>query len=281
MPLVALATYHTTPEGDSMLVEPLRHLGIEAHLTRWNDPSVDWSVFDMVVVRGCWDYHLQPEAFRAWIGHLTKLEVPLWNPPQVLHWNMDKRYLRDLAEAGVTVIPTVWIDQGQPADLRAIMVEQGWQRAIIKPCIGASAYRTWPTLGEHQSQLDEILQSSAAMVQEFMESIFEGEWSLVFFWGEYSHAMLKERHSVTGGVQHGENIPQSPSGDLIDQAAQVLHIAEELLGTHTLYARVDGIWHEGRLILMELELIEPELYTDDPTYAERMARVIAEKTPNG
>lgn len=278
---VALATYHTTPEGDLMLVEPLRQLGISARPTRWNDPAVDWSVFDAVIVRACWDYHLQPSAFRAWVDHLEHIGVPLWNTPKVMRWNMDKRYLRELAIAGAPIIPTVWIDQHEHPDLKAIMAEQGWERALIKPCIGASSYRAWPTHGEHQSELQEILESSAAMVQQFMEGIFEGEWSLMFFAGKYSHAVLKAREAVADGIELGDVIPHTPSAALIDQATYILQIAEQVLGTQTLYARVDGLWQADQLILMELELIEPELYTEDEELAARFAQAIAEKTPRG
>lgn len=281
MRVVALATYHTTPDSDLMLVEPLRQLGIEAKPTRWNDTTVDWSVFDAVVVRACWDYHLQPQAFRAWIEHLERIRVPLWNPPSVLRWNMDKHYLQELAVANVSIIPTVWVEQSEQPNLKAILAEQGWQKAIIKPCISASAYQTWPTHGEHQQALELILRDSAAMVQQFMETIYIGEWSLVFFLGVYSHAVLKAREPIDDSVRHGDDIPQTPPDDLIDQATHVLRSTERLLNTQTLYARVDGIWQDGQFILMELELIEPSLYISDMEQAHRFAQAIAEKTPIG
>jgi hypothetical protein len=287
MTAIALVTdqKHTNlTSDDRLLVKPLLARGIEVAALPWDAPHTDWTWFDAVVVRSTWDYHRRPAEFAAWLAHLKAANVNLWNPPDVLLWNMDKRYLLDLAAEGVPIVPTVLLPEGRPADLPALLVSRGWSQAVIKPAISASAYSTWPVSLEeastYQAALDALLASTSALVQPLMPEIYAGEWSVIFLGGTYSHTVLKRPGKNTIFVQDelgGTSTVCDPPAGLIGQAAAALHAAETITGCETplLYVRVDGLLVDGRLTLMELEAIEPLLFLDSsPDAAERFVEAL-------
>lgn len=287
---LALVTYRDHPEltdGDRLLVEPLRRSGLEAIGVVWDDRAVDWESFDRVILRSCWDYHLQSGEFRDWIERMAAMKVPLWNLPRAVLWNMDKIYLRDLEQAGVSIVPTVWLEQGTQASLEEILERRGWAEAVVKPRIGASAFGAWQTRSEaardHEAQFRAQQMQAGLMVQKLVREIAEGEWSIVFFRGQYSHAVLKKPGAGQIFSQHekgGSVIAAQPPARLVEQSAHVLRSAAALTlppGDMFLYARVDGIDVEGQFVLMELEIIEPDLYLDRvPQSADRFAQAIIE-----
>ena len=279
---IAFATSPELPEldaDDRLALEPLGRRGVEVVPAVWSDPAVDWGAFELVVVRSCWDYHLEPEAFRAWIERLADAGLPVQNPPPVLRWNLDKHYLRELEEAGVPIAPTVWLPRGAAADLRAILAERGWSEAVVKPAVSLSAHGTWRTrrgsAAADQGRLERALAGGAMLVQRFLgEIVSEGEWSLTFLRGRFRHGVLKRPAAGDFRVQHehgGERLAREPEPALVRQARAVLERVEAAC----LYARVDGVRIEGRLVLMELELIDPQLYlAQDPGAPERFAAAI-------
>jgi glutathione synthase/RimK-type ligase-like ATP-grasp enzyme len=226
----------------------------------WDDPAVRWSDYDAVVVRSTWDYYQHADAFRAWIDARSADGSNTWNPPDVLSWNMDKRYLRELAERGVEIVETEWIDDGR-ADVAAILRRRGWDRAVAKPVVSAGAWRTVVVTRERPS-IDPAGQtgSGGTMLQPFLDEIVtEGEWSLVFFGGRYSHAVVKRPAAGDYRVQlqHGGSVhPAEPPRSLVHAAERVVAAA----GRDLLYARVDGVRSGGRLVVIELEALEPVLY---------------------
>jgi hypothetical protein len=287
MKTVALVTEMERPalsQSDSLLVEPLQAQGIYAAAVPWDAPDVDWRAFDAVVLRSCWLYHQQVARFAAWIDTITQEGARLWNPAPAVRWNLDKRYLGALAAREVPVVPTVWLEQGEQVELAALLQAQGWSAAVVKPRIGASAFHIWQTSQASaiadQPRFQATLGKRAVMVQPLVREIADGEWSLVFFQGTFSHAVLKrpERGGIfvqprLGGVSE----PALPTPALVRQAAGALEAAAQIIGMPLLYARVDGVLVEGRLCLMELELIEPGLFLPtDPSAAARFARAIAE-----
>jgi glutathione synthase/RimK-type ligase-like ATP-grasp enzyme len=286
MSAVALVTYRAQPQltsDDHLLVKPLLTQGIEVVALPWDVPHADWSWFDAVIVRSAWDYHLRPGPFAAWIAHLEARQINLWNPPAMLRWNMDKAYLLELDRQGVPIVPTLLLPQGEQPSLAAVLDRAGWTRAVIKPAIGASGDGTRSVTlaeaAESQASLEHLLARSAVLVQPFMPQIQDGEWSMIFFQGRYSHAVLKHPAPEGMFVQHergGTWQAQRPPAGLVDQAAAVLGVAQALHpDCPLLYARVDGILVDGRLRLMELELIEPDLYLGgDPEAAGRFAEAI-------
>ena len=123
MKQIALVSYAGCPDltdDDRLLLPALRHLGVEATCAVW-DASVDWSQFDQVVLRSCWDYHLRSNEFLDWVGRIEQSFVPLQNFPTLIHWNVDKRYLRQLEAAGASIPPTVWIEDREEVNVQEIL----------------------------------------------------------------------------------------------------------------------------------------------------------------
>ena len=197
--------------------------------------------------------------------------------------NVDKRYLGNFAEAGVEIVPIEYVERGHRQSLAALLERRNWTHAVVKPAVSASAYGTWrtslTTVAADQRRFDEEVMQRSLLVQTFAEEIVTtGEWSIVFFEGDYSHAVLKKPASGDFRVQeelggHGE--PRDPSHAIVEQARRVLsHVAGPLL-----YARVDGIERDGRFVLMELEINEPFLYVGSSIgAAERFAEAIVRTT---
>lgn len=189
---------------------------------------------------------------------------------------MSKTYLRSLSEKGVLIAPTVWIEQGSEANLAAILSEQGWEKAIVKPEISATAFQTWLTspieASAQQSAFGELCERSGVILQSFVSEVeSEGELSLIFFNKSYSHSVLKQAMRGDFRVQEafgGMAREFTPRPAIIAEARKILALIAEPL----LYARVDVVERDGRLVLMELELIEPSLsFRECPTAAERFA----------
>ena len=282
MTRIALATYSKLPtlnDDDRLLIPALAALGVTAVPAVWDSGHVCWDEFQGVLIRSSWDYHLRPLEFLEWIARLERGGVRVWNPGALLRWNHHKRYLRDLAARGVATVPTRWLARGEPADLRALLAEVGWREAVIKPAVSASAFGTWrsstETASRDQSRLEELLSAGDVMVQPLLSEVSDaGEWSIVFLGGRFSHAVLKRPAAGDYRVQWefgGSAVSAAPARRLIADAERVLAAAPG----DALYARVDGVEREGRLVLMELELIEPHLFLGwDNGAAGRLAEAL-------
>ncbi len=263
---IALATSSAHPrlsEDDRLLQGALEARGVRAEAAVWDDRGVPWTGFDAVVVRSCWDYHLRPGVFDDWIGSLERQRVPLWNPPGVLRWNSRKTYLRDLAAAGIPTVPTRFVEDGR-VPLDSVLDESGWDEVVVKPVVSASAHETWratrATLAADGARYRRLVSTGAIMVQPFVAGIqTDGEWSLCFFDGSYSHAVLKRPRPGDFRVQAdhgGVYAAAEPDPAVVAQAAAALAAAPG----GTVYARVDGFLEQGEFRLMELELLEPGMY---------------------
>ncbi len=266
-------------DDDRLVVAPLKNLGISVAPLVWDDGEVNWKAFGAVIVRSPWDYYLKPVEFRSWLDERKRDGVRLINPLEILYWNMEKNYLAELSASGIDIVPTAWLARGSSAQLESTLQDRGWRNAVVKPTISATAYNTWMTSDERavmdQPKLELLLKSNDVMVQPFMKSIqSEGEWSLVFLGGEYSHAVIKRPKNGDFRVQSdfgGTVVAASPTADLIETARNILSKVPSPL----LYARVDGVMEDGRFHLMELEIIEPGLFLGQSNQApERFARAI-------
>jgi glutathione synthase/RimK-type ligase-like ATP-grasp enzyme len=281
MPRLALATsskHPNLPADDRLLLTPLAARNLQAQPAVWNDPHYDWSSCAAVVIRSCWDYHLQPDKFLNWIAALEAAGVAVFNPAPLIRWNANKSYLRDLEAKGVSIVPTFWGDNGHPLILNEKLRELGWHRAVVKPRISATAYRTQLVTAKAddaaQQLFDELRRGPGVMVQKFMESIAtEGEWSLIFFAGAFSHAVLKRPKIGDFRVQNdcgGTSRIADPPPLVLESATRAVQAVDR-----TLYARVDGVVEDARFLLMELELIEPALFlASHPEAPARFARAI-------
>lgn len=230
--------------------------------------GVDLSGYDAVLPLGCWGYHEDPGVFLAWIDRLGASGVRLLNPPGVLRWNHDKSYLVALREAGVDVAELAHFPRGSRPDLAAELARLGWSsptgRYVLKPTISANSQRTRVAAGPPDAEVlalaDEILARSGLLVQPFFAEIpQQGEWSLLFFGGELSHCVVKvpKPGDFRSQPDHGAALHRAePPPELVAQARAALRAAPGPLT----YARVDGFVRDGRLRLVELELIEPSLF---------------------
>jgi hypothetical protein len=283
---IALATSKDWPDltpDDSTLLRPLADRGLTAETALWSDSTYPWQACDAVVIRSCWDYHLRSEEFLRWIAFLESTECAVWNPPATIRWNTDKSYLRSLESTGIPIVPTLWCEPEQTASLADVLREKRWARAVVKPRISATAHRTHLVEATNaevgQALFEELKAGPGVMVQEFMDGILsEGEWSLMFFAGKFSHAVLKTSKPGDFRVQSdfgGKSCPADPPGFVIECANRAVQAVEQ-----TLYARVDGVVdrmsNKAQFRIMELELIEPALFlTAHPAAADRFADAIA------
>lgn len=250
---------------DAILAAELRARGFDVDAVYWDreEPPANPSL----VVRSPWNYHLKPAAFLEWIDRSARLSL-VQNTPSLIRWNVNKRYLLELESAKIRIVPTVFCQRGGYYDLPQLLSERGWKRAILKPAISASSFMT-AIVGDvnsfndadHRSRfapdgqkhLDEILSTRDALVQPLMEGVFStGERSLIYIDGKYSHAVQKGAFvSAIVGVEAVESEPEERV-----LAERVL----DLLPETPLYARVDLVKSSEGTCLMELELIDPELY---------------------
>ena len=278
MPRITLATCHEwpTPIGDEPLCKVLMARGHTVYSVPWNGAQEAFYDTDIVVIRACWDYSQSPDEFAEWISDLEHASVRLHNKPDVIRWNMDKRYLLDLQARGIRMPETVVITVAQNEDLLTEIERRGWDEAVAKPLVGQSglgvmrlhpkSFDSWPDLSSGPRQI---------VLQEFRPEISTlGETILVFFAGCFSHAV---RRVVAPGEWRSNSrygarkVKCSVSAEIIRQAQEVLSVL-----THPpLYARVDGLIDDDSLTLMELELIEPDLgFAEVPDAAKTFARHI-------
>ncbi len=267
MPKVALATCLALPEldeEDAPLVPALAQIGVEGVPLVWNDPAVDWASYDLVVVRTTWDYPNKIAAFLEWADRVAATRT-LWNSAPMLRWNTDKRYLRELSGRGVPIVPTRWFERGAAANLSAVAREEGWETVVLKPVVSAGARRTRlagpESMDEGQAFLVEQLTQRAMMAQPYVAEVSTvGELSLLYFNGQFSHAVRKIPGVGDFRVQteHGGKVLSvAPTTVELAAGQRVL----DALGAETLYARVDLLpTADGEQRLLELEVTEPSMF---------------------
>jgi hypothetical protein len=282
--VIGLVTYARQPEltdDDRPLIGALEKLGMPALPVRWDDESVALDAFQALVLRSTWDYHLRVAEFERWLTRVEQAGVPLWNPVALVRWNMHKRYLRELAEAGVMIPKTQWVNSGTAMQLRDVMDAEGWSEAIVKPAISASATDTSRVQADDAGdagRFDELLQRSDLLVQEIVPEVASvGEWSLMFIGGTFSHATLKRPRAGDFRVQQelgGSAVPASASTVAIATAAGIMsHLPHA-----PLYARIDGVVTPRGFMLMEVECIEPVLFFGhSPGSHDRFAHALKER----
>jgi len=249
---------------DERLYQFLNAKGLPVTWQVWDDPNVDWERFDAIIIKSPWDYFDKIDTFYTWLNELESKKCKVLNPVKTLRWNADKLYFKDLEAQGIKVVPTVWLEQGQTFDATDIFEELKAEKIIVKPRVSGGAKNTFSltieeTLNKTQT-INELLQQETFFAQPFLEEIkMQGEWSFIFFKGNYSHTVLKTAKPGDFRVQHffGGTIhtPEPPTA-LLQTAEQVVN----KFAANCLYARVDGVALQNELVLMELELIEPFLF---------------------
>lgn len=288
MKRVALVTAREVLDGAldtdlPLLGAALEQIGIAHALVAWDDPGAAWGSFDLAVVRSTWDYVPRREQFVSWA---REIPCPVRNSAEVLAWNTDKRYLRELERRGVDIVPTRWFEPGSPVDLEVLRSIEG--DVVVKPAISAGAKdtATYRDVSLARAHVERILKGGrAAMLQPYVGGIEErGETALLFFEGVFSHAIHKGPLLRRGGDQADvaglfaperieKRTPTDAERALADRVLSVLPFPTPL------YARVDvvesGTDSSSRPLLLELELTEPSCFLDtDEGAAERFARAI-------
>lgn len=271
-----------TDDDEEFLLPALRAAGADPAVVVWDDPTVDWASFDVVVLRSTWDYTMRRDEFLAWVA-ATDAVTRLRNRPDVVRWNSDKVYLRDLADVGLPVVPTEFFT---PADRPAFPAGVPF---VVKPTVSAGSRNTARyapderdvAVGHARRLLD---QGRTVMVQPYVTSVDErGETALVFLGGRYSHAVIKEALLVPGQRANEDKLFATEKLHPVQPSAAELAVAETVLDAmpfprdELLYARVDLVLGtDGAPAVLELELVEPSLMLPQapPGAAGTLAREI-------
>lgn len=263
---IALVTSQVHPDidpDDEGLVVALRAHGIEPSACMWNDPSVDWAAFDALLVRSTWDYFQHYTEFLRWYAHIAELGVAIVNPLPLLIWNSDKRYLLELAKLDVPIIATT---HARGDELEATLASMSGE-VVVKPSVSGGAWHTVRGRigsGEFDQALAALPRELDYLIQPFMPQIVEqGEWSLLFFGGVYSHAVLKKPGADDYRVQTyfgGTADLTEPGPSILAAARHALQAVTALGYRDQAYVRVDGVVDDGVFRVMELEFIEPFLH---------------------
>ncbi|RZU25065.1 RimK family alpha-L-glutamate ligase [Streptomyces sp. BK239] len=287
MPRIALVTYDPGPEPSKDLDLPvlrraLEDAGARADAVCWDDAGVDWASYDLAVIRSTWDYSWRAAEFTAWAERCAKA-TRLANPVEVVRWNADKRYLGDLADAGVPVVPTRYVAPGTPDPSTALPTDHEY---VIKPTSGAGArYAARYTPDRHETAVRHLArmheEGLTAMIQPYMASIDTGgERALQFFAGRLLHASRK-RAVLAPGIAFDADKVAHPGLEPWTPTASELAVARQALSAvpgapDLLYARVDLVQGaDGEPRVMELELVEPNLFLHlHPTSTPKVATAI-------
>lgn len=273
-------------EDDLLLVTALDEIGIDSRPAIWSDASIDWLGFDALVMRTPWDYFVRLAEFRKWLEARIDSGVRMINSSDIVEWNFDKRYLGELEAAGVPVIPSIVVPQGERPDIVALARARGWEDIVIKPTISGGGYLTHRLRLEeadrYQGEVARILADRGLLIQPFLPEILNGgEYSLLFFEGIYSHAVLKRPKNGDYRVQFqfgGTNEPAEAREEWIEGARSCVAAAPSV----PTYARVDGVIRDGQFMLMELEVFEPLMFlAGHPEAPGRFARAIRKEIDHG
>lgn len=281
-PRIALATCSFLPglaDDDVPLLDALRDRGVEAEAVVWDDAAVDWSAFDLVVVRSTWDYSGRREEYLDWIRSLPRVV----NPPELIEWSTDKAYLRDLAEAGLPTVPTIWLDPARNFSSRAVHTRMPANGDfVIKPTVSRGSRDTGRyQAGEAHSRglaithaVSLLRDGRHVMVQPYLTQVDTvGETAMVFLNGEFSHsvrkgAMLEGPYRGMAGLYKQEQMSQREHSaaelEVAERAIAVVSERLERAGSRErplLYGRVDLIpGDDAEPVVLELEVAEPSLF---------------------
>lgn len=292
---IALATCSNLPGwevDDEPLHRALRERGAEFCLEVWDDPNVDWGVYDACLIRTTWDYMEKQEEFVAWARRVGQNTL-FFNPPEVIEWNTHKSYLKELEAKGVPIAPTVWLQARSTVDVPEVMAKHGWGRGFIKPMVGATARETLrfesdaAGLSAAEAHLSRTLAVEDMMLQPYLHHVeTRGELSGIFFDGVLSHSVQKVPVNGDYRVQDdfgAKDFPVAMDSEQLALAERIVAAATDCLpclnGQPLLYARVDFLWdNEGDLCVTELELVEPSLFfRHDPEAAGRLADALIKR----
>lgn len=289
----------TTADADAIagdvdlqpLLDAFGRTDIEIVLAPWEDRSIDWDSFELVIIRSTWNYTRRLDEFREWLGSQEDRST-LRNPAGLIGWNMDKRYLGELAERGVSVVPTVFVDSIERFD--EVVASFEGSEIVVKPTVSAGS-RLTGRFGAASTAARDLASTILAedlsvMVQPFIASVdVRGEIGTVLFDGNVSHsfgkgAILESGGGFIGGTYDERITPAIASARVLDAVDRVNRVVEQIAhergwigrGEHLLYARYDMIeLDDGSCLLLEAELFEPSTFVEmSPGAAERFVSAV-------
>ena len=266
-------------DEDNYVKLSLEKSGLKVKRLSWDDSSFNWETTRSILFRSTWDYFDRFQEFSVWLEKVSEI-TKLINSEKIIRWNMDKHYLKDLEKNGIHTIPTFYIEKGAKTTLQTIHKENHWNHTILKPCVSGSARHTYKlnpeNLVKHEEIFQKLISKEAMMLQPFQNSIVEvGEISLVIIDGKFTHAVLKKAKKGDfrvqdnwGGTVHIYN----PGMEEINFAENAVKACIEF----PVYARVDITTdNDGKLTIVEMELIEPELwFRNNPRSADQLGESI-------
>lgn len=268
---------------DACLARALKRSGVHVSRVAWSDPDVDWSGFDLALIRQTWDYFERFDEFRRWLDHVEGATRVI-NPVKLIRWNFDKRYLLDLAEAGIDVVATEVVPRGGGApSLEEWFARTDGESCVIKPAVSGAGRETWriarTDVTKHDARWRDLVAAEDMLIQPFVPEILShGEVSLIVIGGEVTHAVRKRARAGEFRVQddHGGTVATEPVDPSLARAAEHVVAAAPLT---PLYARVDLVETVDGPRLMELEVIEPELFfRHNEAAAEQLAAALLDQT---
>ena len=267
---LALLTCSNLPsweEDDRFFHAALDRLGIEWSLVTW-DSKTDWSLFDVALIRTTWDYVDRRDDFLHRLKEIS-LETYLFNPVEIVEWNLKKTYLKDLEAAGLAIAPTVWIEK--PSDLKGLLCMHGWNRGFLKPVVGACAVDTKRIVVNETERVqvwlnERIARGEGMMLQPYLETVeTEGEFSVIYFGRRLSHCVCKV--PVKGDYRVQDDYGASDYAIEPKEYPEMMMVAEATLEflhsrfTRVLVTRIDFLkTPEGQFVINEVEMIEPSLF---------------------
>lgn len=235
--------------------------GIAFEIVAWDEPGIEERGYDAAIIRTTWDYHERPEQFVETLETFGRAGLPVFNRPEVVRWNLRKTYLREL---GPSAIETIWVERADAVTIAQAFDALGAAEIVVKPQVGAGSIRTVRLKRNTWSDADLIgAPLGEAMIQPFLSTIeTEGERSLFWFGGKYSHAIRK----VPEGGSWLANIPgktrfvaEAPPPAALEAA----EAARERAPKDLLYVRIDLVLgDDGGWRVIEIEAIEPYLFLD-------------------
>lgn len=274
-------------QENHLVAQALQKIGLQTAMKSWSDPKFDWSTTEYILIRTPWDYFERFEEFLLWFKKTANVTVFI-NSAQLIHWNIDKNYLKELQANGIRLPNTYFVPKGTTLELQEAMAlaeEQFGSQCttwVLKPCIAAGAYNTFrfdqDESEEYANRFKALIENADFMLQEFQHNIVDkGEISLMLINGEFSHAVLKRAKTGDFRVQddYGGTVePYHPSEAEINFSKEVVEACKEM----PLYARVDILRDNmERLALAELEIFEPELwFRFRPESADILAKALKE-----
>lgn len=253
-----------TVNEDEILSSILNELGFENEIVAWSDSKINWSKYEILLIKSTWDYFDYYLEFLNWLGEIKALNIPVLNSIDTILWNSSKKYLSEIKNEGFPVVSGMELKKGTLVSFESILKEIESEIWVVKPQVSGGSKNTlkirrdqWE---EYEDRIQTLVNQEDFLVQPFIKEVEEvGEYSLIFFNGQFSHAVLKTPAKGDFRVQHyfgGELKSVDPSEKMKASAKTYL----EKFAPDSLYARVDGVEIDGKFYLMELELIEPYLF---------------------